>query len=88
MKKKVAIIGAGISGLIFANLLKKNTEYEFTIYEKKTSLDLSDGYGVQLSINSVSILNKIGFGVLPSRLMLTCTELVAVQKNTMPLTPQ
>ena len=64
MKKRVAIIGAGISGLIFANLLKENTEYEFTIYEKKTSLDLSDGYGVQLSINSVSILNKIGFGVL------------------------
>jgi len=64
MKKKIAIIGAGISGLVFANFLKKNSEYSFTIYEKNSSLDLFGGYGVQLSINSVSILNKIGFGEL------------------------
>ena len=61
MKKKVAIIGAGISGLTFANFLKFNPEYDFTIYEKNSSLDLSSGYGVQLSTNSVSILNKIHF---------------------------
>ena len=61
MKKKIAIIGAGISGLVFANFLKKNSEYEFTIYEKNSSLDLFSGYGVQLSANSVSILNKINF---------------------------
>lgn len=61
MKKEVAIIGAGISGLVFANFLKKNSEYNFTIYEKNSSLDLFGGYGVQLSANSVSILNKIGF---------------------------
>ncbi len=61
MKKRVAIIGAGISGLVFANLLKNNTEYEFIIYEKNSLLDLSEGYGIQLSVNSVSILNKIGF---------------------------
>ena len=61
MKKKVAIIGAGISGLIFANLLKENSEIDFTLYEKNSSLDLSEGYGLQLSTNSVSILNKIGF---------------------------
>jgi len=61
MKKKIAIIGAGISGLTFANFLRKNSEYDFTIYEKKPSLDLNEGYGVQLSPNSVSILNKIGF---------------------------
>ena len=61
MKKKVAIIGAGISGLTFANFLKFTPEYDFTIYEKNSSLDLSSGYGVQLSTNSVSILNKIHF---------------------------
>ena len=61
MKKKVAIIGAGISGLTFANFLQKNSEYDFIIYEKNSSLDLYGGYGVQLSANSVSILNKISF---------------------------
>jgi len=61
MKKKIAIIGAGISGLIFANLLKQNSKYDFIIYEKNSSLNLNEGYGVQLSVNSVSILNKIGF---------------------------
>ena len=61
MKKKVAIIGAGISGLTFANFLNQSSEYDFTIYEKNSSLDLHEGYGVQLSVNSVSILNKISF---------------------------
>ena len=59
--KKVAIIGAGISGLFFANLLEKDKSYSYKIFEKKTSLDLSDGYGIQLSVNSVNLLNKIGF---------------------------
>ena len=61
MKKKIGIIGAGISGLIFANLIKQNSKYDFTIYEKKSSLNLEEGYGVQLSVNSVSLLNDIGF---------------------------
>jgi 2-polyprenyl-6-methoxyphenol hydroxylase and related FAD-dependent oxidoreductases len=59
--KKIAIIGAGISGLFFANLLKNNSEYDFVIFEKKTSIDLEDGYGIQLSVNSVKLLNKVGF---------------------------
>ena len=42
MKKKIAIIGAGISGLIFANLLMKNYKYDFTIYEKNFSLKASN----------------------------------------------
>ena len=37
--KKIAIIGAGISGLFFANLLKNNPEYDFTIFENKNLLD-------------------------------------------------
>ena len=64
MNKKVAIIGAGISGLVFANFLKKNSKYKFTIYEKNSSLDLTSGYGIQLSTNSVSILNNINFSEL------------------------
>ena len=59
--KKVAIIGAGISGLFIANLFKKNPNYMITIYEKNTSINTKDGYCVQLSVNSIKILNKIGF---------------------------
>ena len=33
--KKIAIIGAGISGLYFANLLQKNLKYNYQIFEKK-----------------------------------------------------
>jgi salicylate hydroxylase len=63
--KKVAIIGAGISGLFIANLLKKNPNYQITLYEKNTSIALEEGYGVQLSVNSIKLLNNIGFEKLP-----------------------
>ncbi len=59
--KKVAIIGAGISGLFFANLLRQDPEYEIIIYEKNNSINLEQGYGIQLSVNSIKLLNKIGF---------------------------
>ena len=59
--KKIAIIGAGISGLYLANLLEKEKYYSYKIFEKKNSLDLGDGYGIQLSVNSIHLLNKIGF---------------------------
>tara|TARA_B100000029_G_scaffold39634_1_gene37012 strand:+ start:166 stop:1299 length:1134 start_codon:yes stop_codon:yes gene_type:complete len=59
--KKIAIIGAGISGLFLANLLEQDKSFSYKIFEKKTSLDLSDGYGIQLSVNSINLLNKIGF---------------------------
>ena len=55
--KKIAIIGAGISGLFLANLLEKDKSNSYKIFEKKTSLDLSDGYGIQLSVNSIDLLN-------------------------------
>ncbi|MDC2969355.1 FAD-dependent monooxygenase [Candidatus Pelagibacter sp.] len=59
--KSIAIVGSGISGLFLANLLEKNTSFFYKIFEKKPSLDLSDGYGIQLSVNSINLLNKIGF---------------------------
>ena len=62
--KKIAIIGAGISGLFVANLFKKYPDYQITIYEKNTLINLDEGYGVQLSINSIKLLNKIGFNTL------------------------
>ena len=62
--KRIAIIGAGISGLFIANLFKKNSNYQVTVYEKNKSIDMQEGYGIQLSVNSVKLLNKIGFSSL------------------------
>ena len=59
--KKIAIIGGGISGLYIANLLKENPDYEIKIYEKNNSVNLEKAYGIQLSVNSIKLLNKIGF---------------------------
>ena len=64
MKKKIAIIGAGIAGLTLGNFLQKNLDYEFTIYEKGEALNLTEGFGIQLAVNSISILNQIGFNEL------------------------
>ena len=61
MKKKVAILGSGVSGLTVANLLKKNSDFEVMVYEREKTLTLDEGYGIQLTPNSISILNKIGF---------------------------
>ena len=59
--KKIAIIGGGISGLYFANLLQKNKNYQYKVFEKKSHFELNDGYGIQLSVNSIKLLNEIGF---------------------------
>ena len=40
MKKKIGIIGAGITGLALGNLLKKNN-INFTIYEKNDEINYS-----------------------------------------------
>ncbi len=64
MKKKLAIIGSGIAGLTLANLIKKNSYHEFMLYEKQESLSLEEGYGIQLSTNSLKILNDIGFDTI------------------------
>ena len=65
--KKIAIIGCGISGLYFANQLQNKKVYDYTIYEKKSELDLNDGYGIQLSVNSIKLLNEIGFNNIISK---------------------
>ena len=74
--KKIAIIGAGISGLFIANLFKRNPNYQITIYEKKTSVALEQGYGVQLSVNSIKILNEIGFQKLENNEKFTPEKIV------------
>ncbi len=61
MKKKIAIIGAGIAGLTLANFIKKYTDHEFMVYEREESLSLEEGYGIQLATNSIKILNQISF---------------------------
>ena len=61
MKKRIAIIGAGIAGLTLGNFLQKNSNYEFIIYEKEDTLNLDEGFGIQLAVNSISILNQIEF---------------------------
>mgnify|MGYP001196830628 CR=1 FL=1 len=58
--KKIAIIGSGISGLVLGNLFKKKG-LDFEIFEKRSELNINEGYGIQLSINSIKILNTIGF---------------------------
>ncbi len=62
--KKVAVIGAGISGLFIANLFKRNKKYKVTIFERNSLIDLKEGYGIQLSVNSIKLLNKIQFDKL------------------------
>ena len=61
MKKKIAIIGAGIAGLTFGNLLKNISDFDFVLYEKEDQLSLEEGFGIQLGVNSIKILNQIGF---------------------------
>ncbi len=64
--KKIGIIGAGISGLYLANILNNNPYFDYRIIEKKDYINLSEGYGIQLSVNSVKLLNEIGFKSLPA----------------------
>ena len=61
MKKKLAIIGAGIAGLTLANFIKKHSDHDFMVYEREESFTLDEGYGIQLAANSIKILNEIDF---------------------------
>ncbi len=64
--KKIGIIGAGISGLYLANILNNHSEFDYKIFEKRDGFDVKEGYGIQLSVNSIKLLNKIGFKNLPA----------------------
>ena len=72
--KKVAIIGAGVSGLYLANLLEKEKDFEYKIFEKRTKLNLEEGYGIQLSVNSIKLLNKLNFNNLTELRLELCNE--------------
>ncbi len=67
MKKKIAIIGSGIAGLTLANFLYKDKKHDFMVYEKNESLPLDEGYGIQLSTNSIKILNQINFSKIDNK---------------------
>ena len=58
---------SGYFRLFIANLFKENHDYQVTIYEKNTSINLDEGYGIQLSTNSIKLLNRIGFNTLESK---------------------
>ncbi|MDC3053284.1 FAD-dependent monooxygenase [Candidatus Pelagibacter sp.] len=64
--KKIAIIGGGISGLYFANILNNHKDFDYKIFEKKDNYNFLGGYGIQLSVNSIKLLNSIGFKNLPA----------------------
>ena len=64
--KKIAIIGGGISGLYFANILNNHKDFHYKIFEKKDNYNFLEGYGIQLSVNSIKLLNSIGFKNLPA----------------------
>ncbi len=64
--KKIAIVGGGISGLYFANILNSQKNFEYKIFEKKDKYNFQEGYGIQLSVNSIKLLNNIGFKNLPA----------------------
>ena len=69
MKKKIAIIGSGIAGLTLGNLLKKNSQISFKIYEREDGLVIKEGYGIQLSVNCVSILRDLDFDLIDKKKM-------------------
>ena len=79
--KKIAIIGGGISGLYFANLLNNEKDFEYKIFEKKDNYNFLEGYGIQLSVNSIKLLNNIGFKNLPASEVSFPSKVNLIQAN-------
>ena len=61
--KKVAIIGAGISGLFFANILRQDSNYEITIYEKNNSINLEKVMEYSFQLIVLNCLIKLVFKI-------------------------
>ena len=78
MKKKIAIIGAGIAGLTIANFMKINSNFEFMVYEKEDSLPLDKGFGIsfrsQYCLGLDLSLLKQSFGVAGNPILSPCIE--------------
>ena len=62
--KKIGIIGGGISGLYLGNILNNNPNFDYQVFERKSNFNFSEGYGIQLSVNSIKLLNKLNFNNL------------------------
>ena len=80
--KKIGIIGGGISGLYLANIINNHPDFDYKIFEKREDLNLSAGYGIQLSVNSTKLLNKIGFKNLPTSDVCFPSKVNFFQSNT------
>ena len=79
--KKIGIIGGGISGLYLANILNEKSEFDYKIFEKKDNYNFSEGYGIQLSVNSIKLLNEIGFKNLPASEVNFPSKINFIQSN-------
>ncbi len=64
--KKIGIVGAGISGLTLACLIKKNTNYDISIFEKD-NLKFKNINGIQISPNALRILSELNFDSFDQR---------------------
>ena len=60
MKLNIAIVGAGVSGIILGSLLKKYLNVNISIFEKRNQL-FNNINGLQLTPNSTQILDLINF---------------------------
>ena len=77
--RKIAIIGSGIAGLVLGNFLRE-FNVNFKIFETKKEINPHEGYGIQLSTNSIKILNKIGFTIIPI-VLLVMQSIILIKIN-------
>ena len=56
MKKKIAIIGAGVGGLTLANLLSKDPNFELIIYEREEPV--IDMFAIQSMLDSMNLTKR------------------------------
>ena len=57
MKKKIAIIGAGVAGLTFANLIKKNSEHSCDESSRVKNRKSTNNFFIQIQFPNHHILN-------------------------------